>query len=384
MQQAAQDETSAAAQAMAETAQGLAQALGGGQVQGLQRLSGGASQETWAFELDLAGKRRSLILRRAPAGGQRSGSLSAGAELEFALLGAAAAAGVPTPATVLLLRPEMGLGRGYVMQRLAGETLGRRIVSEARFASARQHLARQCGQALARIHALPMADFSALRSAQPDAEVTHYENWHRQHGTHRPVFQLALRWLREHLPPPGRLTLVHGDFRNGNLMVDEQGLAGVLDWELAHIGDPMQDLGWLCVNSWRFGRSDLPVGGFGRLDELFAGYTEAGGVVDAARVHFWQLMGSLKWGVMCDSFAQAWLDGADRSVDKAAIGRRASETEIDLLALLAPRSRAAPAASPHPAPAALPQSAPAAPPHPAPGSSAGRPGPSGSSAQAPA
>ena len=130
---------------------------------------------------------------------------------------------------------------------------------------------------------------------------------------------------------------MHGDFRNGNLMVDGNGLAGVLDWELAHFGDPMEDLGWLCVNAWRFGNIALPVGGFGTREDLFAGYRAAGGTVDEERVRFWEVFGTLKWGVICEGMGDAWLTGAEPSVERAAIGRRASEADIDLLNLIAPR-----------------------------------------------
>jgi aminoglycoside phosphotransferase (APT) family kinase protein len=111
----------------------------------------------------------------------------------------------------------------------------------------------------------------------------------------------------------------------------------VLDWELAHLGDPMEDLGWICVNSWRFGEIDKPVGGFGSREELFAGYEAAGRKVDAARVMFWEVMGTLRWGVMCCGMMQRFRAGPDHSMERAMIGRRASETEIDLLRLLAPR-----------------------------------------------
>jgi aminoglycoside phosphotransferase (APT) family kinase protein len=231
----------------------------------------------------------------------------------------------------------MGLGEGYVMQHVPGETLGRRIVADARLAGARAELARQCGQALARIHAVDTARLPPLRRAPAMDELNYYEARHRGHGAARPVFELALQWLKRHLPPdPARLSLVHGDFRNGNLVVDEGGLRAVLDWEMAHLGDPMEDLGWICVNSWRFGRHELPVGGFGTREQLLAGYVEAGGTLHAASVHYWELFGTLKWGVICDGMAQAYLSGAERNVERAVIGRRASEAEIDLLCLLAP------------------------------------------------
>ena len=323
-------------------ATGLA-ALLGRPVAGLQRLSGGASQETWAFEL-AATPPRPLILRRAPAGAAQRAAGSAGLAAEAALITLAGQYSVPVPQVLRLLQPADGLGEGFVMQRLPGETLGRRIA-----AAHRPALAWQCGQALARIHALPLADLPALRRTQPRAEVDYLRQWHARHASARPVFQLALRWLAEQAPADVVPALVHGDFRNGNLMVDLQAdggarvgarvatLVGVLDWELAHLGDPMADLGWIAVNSWRFGQPGRPVGGFGQWDELFDGYRAAGGRVDAGRVRWWQVLGTLRWGVICESMGQAWLSGAEAVMEKAAIARRASETEIDLLDLLLPQ-----------------------------------------------
>lgn len=312
-------------------------------VDALQRLSGGASQETWSFDLLLeSDERMPLILRRAPAGVAQRAAGNATLAAEAALAEAAARAGVPVPAIRLSLRPEHGLGEGFVMQRISGETLGRRVVTDPRLAGAREGLARQCGQALARIHGADVNALPVLRRAPPAVELAHYEAQHRSHGLHKPVFELALQWLKAHAPADGvPLGLVHGDFRNGNLIVGEDGLRAVLDWELAHLGDPMEDLGWLCVNSWRYGRHELPVGGFGTREQLFAGYAEAGGVVDAERVHYWEVLGTLKWGVICQSMAQAYLTGAERTLERVAIGRRASEAEIDLLVLLAPRAKAA-------------------------------------------
>jgi aminoglycoside phosphotransferase (APT) family kinase protein len=320
--------------------QRLAAALvpGARRVDAVQRLSGGASQETWAFEVQFGDGSVPFVLRRMPEGVLDRARMMAGPEAEAHLISAAGAAAVPVPAVRHVLRPADGLGRGFVMERLRGETLGRRIVRDARFADARRLLACQCGAAMARIHALPTEELPALRVGGPQAELRVQLDAHRGHGTVRPVFELAFQWLRRHCPgEPAGLGLVHGDFRNGNLVVDERGLVGVLDWELAHLGDPMEDLGWICVNAWRFGAIDLPVGGFGTREDLFEGYESAGGRVDAARVRYWEVLGTLKWGVVCEAMARAWISGHERDVEKAAIGRRASEAEIDLLALLAPR-----------------------------------------------
>jgi aminoglycoside phosphotransferase (APT) family kinase protein len=172
------------------------------------------------------------------------------------------------------------------------------------------------------------------------AEIAEFQREIDGFGWPRPVFQLALRWLRDHDPGPSeRVTLVHGDFRHGNLMIGPDGVRAVLDWELAHLGDPMEDLGWICVNSWRFGVIDKPVGGFGTYEELFSGYEAASGIaVDVARVKFWEVMGTLRWGVMCVGMMQRFRLGPDHSMERAMIGRRSSETEIDLLRLLAPRA----------------------------------------------
>ncbi|MFN0182990.1 MAG: phosphotransferase, partial [Aquabacterium sp.] len=192
------------------------------------------------------------------------------------------------------------------------------------------------------IHGLPTDALPPLRRAGPAQELQNLRDWHRGHGTARPVFQLAMAWLQARLPAePPALALVHGDFRNGNLIVAPQGLAAVLDWELAHVGDPAEDLGWLCVASWRFGRTALTVGGFGQVDDLAAGYADGGGVFDAARVHWWQVLGTLRWGVICESMVHAWLHGEADNLERAAVGRRASEAEADLLALIAPRTAAA-------------------------------------------
>jgi aminoglycoside phosphotransferase (APT) family kinase protein len=132
-----------------------------------------------------------------------------------------------------------------------------------------------------------------------------------RHGAERPILELAFQYLRSTSPDAVEPVLLHGDFRNGNIMFDpEIGVAAVLDWELAHVGDPAEDMGWICTNSWRFGRPDRPVGGFGEYADLLAGYASAGGrPIELRRVRFWQMLGSLRWGIMCLSMYLSWRDG---------------------------------------------------------------------------
>jgi aminoglycoside phosphotransferase (APT) family kinase protein len=306
-------------------------------VVGAARLSGGASQETWSFDIVHPQGSVGAILRRSPKGYGASPSRAAGLDAEAKLMQLAHDAGLPSPKVLHVLEERDELGTGFVMRRIEGETIPRKILRDQQFADARPRLAHQLGRIAAGIHALPRAQLPKLREMTASKEIAEIGREYRSFNWPRPVFELALRWLADHDPgPPKEMTLVHGDFRHGNLIIGPDGVRAVLDWELAHVGDPMEDLGWICVNSWRFGEIDKPVGGFGSPEELFAGYEEGGGKVDRGRVKFWEVMGTLRWGVMCCGMMQRFRSSPDHSMERAMIGRRASETEIDLLRLLAP------------------------------------------------
>jgi aminoglycoside phosphotransferase (APT) family kinase protein len=305
-------------------AEELAAALGVRKVEGLRRLSGGASRETWAFDAD----GRPLILQRARPG--NAGGLDMASEVR--LLRAARSAGVPVPAVVAAGTGAAELGRSWVVvERIKGETIPRRILRDDELAPARPRLAAQCGRALAAIHAVDPGDVPRL---DPTDQFDLFRQLLDDLGEPHPAFELGFRWLDRNRPPRRANTVVHGDFRNGNLVVGPDGLRAVLDWELAHLGDPLEDLGWLCVRAWRFG-AEPRVGGFGDVDELVAAYEAAsGGPVDRDALAWWEAMGTLKWGVMCMLQAATHLSGTVRSVELAAIGRRVCEVEHDLLLLL--------------------------------------------------
>jgi aminoglycoside phosphotransferase (APT) family kinase protein len=304
------------------------------------RLSGGASQETWSFDIVHPDGNIGAILRRSPPGFGAAPSRAAGLGAEAVLMRLAYEAGLPSPQVLHVLQPQDELGTGFIMRRVEGETIARKILRDAQFAKARPMLARQLGKVAAGIHGLDLAQLPKLRRMTAAKEIFELERDCRSFDWPRPVFELALRWLRDHDPGPSEeVTLVHGDFRHGNLVIGPDGVRAVLDWELAHLGDPMEDLGWICVNSWRFGEIDKPVGGFGTREDLFAGYEAAGRRADPDRVRFWEVMGTLRWGVMCCGMMQRFRAGPDHSMERALIGRRSSETEIDLLRLLAPREK---------------------------------------------
>lgn len=300
----------------------------------LQPLSGGASAETCALDVtDGTGATHALILRRAAG---RGGEFNPGVgKREEALTQQAAQrAGVAAAEVLAVFDQDPALGSGYAMRRLAGEALPRKLLRDAPYTGAHARLADDCARALAAIHRVPLAALPALPELAPARQLAQLESMHRAFGQAVPVFALAIRWLRERLPPPRPLALVHGDFRMGNLLVDGNGLVAVLDWELVHLGDPLEDLGWLSVPAWRFG-SDLPVGGFATRDALRRAYEQASGTtVDPAEIAFWEVFGTLRWGVICQWQAFAHLSGAAPSVERAAIGRRVTEVELDLLLLM--------------------------------------------------
>ncbi len=310
----------------------------------VERLSGGASQETYRITVETSSGRQRLCMRRAPGGvravaGEAHGT-APGLETEALLMRLARHAGVPEPEVYYVLQPDDGLGEGFLMEWLDGEALGARIARSPELAGIRPKLAFECGRIMARIHAIDIESSGLsdrLQHHSPEQFVR--QTWERYQflETPQPMIDYAARWLLDHLPASPRTTLVHNDFRNGNFMVDQDGINAVLDWEVAHIGDPMRDLGWICTNSWRFGVSEKPVGGFGEYRDLFDGYESVTGEpVDSDHVRFWEVFGSFWWAVGCLGMAEHYRSGPDQTVERPAIGRRSSECQVDCVNLLIP------------------------------------------------
>jgi aminoglycoside phosphotransferase (APT) family kinase protein len=307
--------------------------LGAGvRIEALEPLVGGASRELWAFDLVTGDERRAAVLRRDPAGVGDP----VGRRREWEVLRAAYDHGVHVPEPLWFV--ESGDGSAFVMERLEGEAIPRRILRDERFAGARERLTGQLAEAAAALHAIPLSELPAVelpQRAPAEAGLGALEAELDRIGEPHPALELGLRWLRRNLPEPVAPALVHGDFRTGNFMVDEHGLVGVLDWELWHLGDPVEDLGWLCIRSWRHGADANPAGGFGSRDELLAAYEEAGGrAVTPAQLRFWEVYGNVRWGVICLLQADVHLSGRQQSLERAAIGRRTCEPEWDLLAMI--------------------------------------------------
>ena len=309
----------------------------------LKLLTGGASRQTWSFDATLEhGDGRietlALVLRADPR--KTAGLMSR--EVEYRLLEAAHEAGVPVPRMHALGDESLGVPF-FLMERIDGETIARRLLRDDAYAEARRVMTGQLGAILAKVHAIPL-DRPGVASLTPppagvspaEHEVSRFEQVYRAITPDpHPAFELAFRWLRSHLPEAPRTTFVHGDYRIGNVIFGPEGTRAILDWELAHIGDPMEDLGWMSVRSWRFGSDDLPAGGIGTREELFAAYERASGCrVVPEHVRFWEAFGNLRWGIICISQAKTYLDGHSKSVELASIGRRVAETEWELVRLM--------------------------------------------------
>jgi aminoglycoside phosphotransferase (APT) family kinase protein len=292
-------------------------------------MPGGASRESWGIRVRAPGRANQNLILLRDAGG-RARRPARNIEIEAAAMIAARAAGVPV--ADLYDHGEGALGRAYLlMERLEGETIPRRVLRDAAYAVARPRLARRLGEVLARIHQIDPETLPGLPHIDALGQLTElYQGF----AEPRPALEIGLRWLREHQPAPVADTLVHGDFRTGNLMIAKDGLAGVLDWELTHRGDPRQDLGWLCTKAWRFG-SGRPVGGFGPRADLMAGYAAGGGTPpDEATQRWWELYGTVRWALLCRSQAERYLSGAEPSIELAVLGRRVCEQEFDVLLAL--------------------------------------------------
>ncbi len=309
-----------------------------GPVSELQALTAGANKGTWSFRAPLADGLAGFILQtQAPSGapdpeaGPDDWVPHLDGTQEFRVMQAAQAADVPVPQVRHILVPEDGLGEGAVTGRVDGESIPARVLRQPELAAARERMASQCGRILAAIHRVPLQPLPFLREFGLEQTLALYQRTLDAVGLPLPALELALRWAREHQPDQARRTLVHGDFRTGNFIVGSQGVRAVLDWEIAHVGDPMEDLGYLCMRTWRFGGAG-PVGGFGAREELFAAYEQASGlVVDPREARFWEVVGAMRWALGCVRRAHAWRHQDTRRLEFAAVGRRIEEPLYDLL-----------------------------------------------------
>ena len=303
-----------------------------GKVSNLEPLTGGASKEIWKFEVSNAKQSTKMILRR---GSGIEGPLAIKTADEARIQKEVIKVGAPVPIILAVSKIDEELGDSYIMHFVEGESIARKILRDKEYKKALPILAYQCGEAIAKIHNVDINNFSFLPKKPAEDQLEDLYSTYQSFEQPSPVFEYAYLWLKKQDFGNFQESLVHGDFRLGNIIVNAEGLQSIIDWELAHIGNPLQDLGWVCGNSWRFGKNDKVVGGFGEIEDLLEGYNSISKLkVDKEMVKCWQVFGTFRWGVICLIQAYAHLNGAINSVEKAAIGRRVSETEIDIVDLL--------------------------------------------------
>ena len=303
-----------------------------GEIVNLEPLTGGASKEIWKFEVNANGKSDRYILRR---GSGVEGPLAIKTSDEAKIQKTVRKLGAQVPEIVAVSSLDEELGDAYIMKFVYGESIARKILRDEEYKNTLPKLAFECGQSIAKIHQADINEFPFLPSKTVFEQINDLYQTYVSFNQPSPVFEYTHLWLKKQNFGEINDALVHGDFRLGNIIVDKDGLKSVIDWELAHIGNPHQHLGWICGNSWRFGNTDNVVGGFGDLTDLLKGYNSVSNYhVDENMVKAWQVFGTFRWGVICLIQASAHLTGSINSVEKAAIGRRVSETEIDIVDLL--------------------------------------------------
>lgn len=348
-------------------AQGLAHFLsqewhGPVSITNLRAASAGARRRNLLFDASHGAGIRTLVATIVPRPAMQAVPVS----VEAASLELGRAAGMPVPEVVAVCEdPSIVGGPFFLTERVPGVTIPRQVLKLVdEHPGLGSALARDCGRALARLHAVDPAsappqlrgpnheaDSEARRDGgestapQPSpgasghsAAETALRNLEESLAgllQPSPALTLGFKWLESNLPASSPAPAVlHGDFRNGNLIVGPEGLRGVLDWEIARLGDPMEDLAWLCVRMWRFRNDALEVGGFARRQDLQQGYEEAGGTFRGESLHWWKTLGTLRWGLGLAAQAAAHIRGSVPSIVMAASGRRVAELEYDTLMLI--------------------------------------------------
>ncbi len=312
----------------------------GASIAGLTLLAGGASQQSWRLDITTPTGALALVMRRDMGGRMFAAAL--GRADEFAAIELAWRAGVPVPRPYAYL-PDVQGKAAFVMACLEGETLGRRIVREPRLAQARAALPAQMGRALAAIHAIPVADAAFLPGPAVGEGAAAYglRVLAQELATVSepyPALELGLAWLRGRMPDEVPPVLCHGDFRVGNMVVNDAGLVGVLDWEFAHRGHPGEDLTFGAIRAWRFGEAGKRYGGVGDLAAFLDGYNTARGTAFSEREMYWfEVASNLKWAIATVTQARRHLSGQEPSLELASLGRMTAEIELEILSLLDPR-----------------------------------------------
>jgi len=269
----------------------------GAEVGELTHIPGGASRETWRFAACAGGQRRGMIVRIDP----ETSLIDTDRATEFRAMEAAYKAGLPAPETLFLVEDLTWLGRPF---SISAEVPGCQSAADGIAPEHRAEVGRQKWAIMGRLAALDPTELGVegvmAATTRETCAMEQVDYWAKvieeDELSPNPVAHAAIRWLRRHPPPPAqKLSLVHGDFRTGNFLYSPQGeIKAVLDWEMAHIGDPLEDLAWSMDPLWcwiepqKAGRL-LPHKEAVRVWEAASGLT-----VDPEAFRWWQVFAALK------------------------------------------------------------------------------------------
>jgi aminoglycoside phosphotransferase (APT) family kinase protein len=303
-------------------------------------LAGGASRDSQLIEVMIGDQKEKLVMRRDFPTTMNENALTR--SQEYHLMQTAYECGVKVARMRWQCDNSQVTGQPFfLMDYVEGVSIGRKVVTMPELAQAREVLPEQMAEQLARIHTIDLQahhlDFlQHPRENNPalEAVASTYEMLDHLR-VHVPALEFALRWCEQHAPPPERVTFLHGDFRVGNLLVNREGLAAVIDWEFAHIGDPVEEIGYLCMRDWRFGNDHLRAGGLCDRERFITAYERFSGYpISRERADWWEMIGNIRWGVICLAQAERHLSGRDPSVELASLGRRSAEMQFEALRLI--------------------------------------------------
>ncbi|GAB1420630.1 phosphotransferase family protein [Anaerolineales bacterium] len=314
-------------------------------IQDAKPLAGGASRDSWYLRAEISepdGTKQEAhwVLRQDLPTQMTETALTR--RQEYLLMSLAHKAGVKVAAMRFLCEDHGVLGSDFlIMDYMPGVSIGSKVIRDEALAAARAVLPEQLAQELAKIHQMEIGpELSFLRKPQPglspaEQTISHMRGVLDQLRVRNPVWEFLLRWCERYLPEESPLSFIHGDYRIGNILVDKSGLSAVIDWEFAHIGDFYEELGYICMRDWRFGKGHLRFAGLSDRDQFLKAYESARGIsVNREKVDWWELMGNIRWGIICHSQADRHLSGADPSVELASLGRRSVEMQYEALCLV--------------------------------------------------
>jgi aminoglycoside phosphotransferase (APT) family kinase protein len=306
-----------------------------------QALAGGGSRDTWLLDARVDGRPETLVLRKDLDTEIFEYALPR--DVEFDVLEMAYEQGVMVPRPRWLCMDEEYLGQPFfLMDYVEGVSLGVKLVKDPNLRPLHAQLPIVLGEQLAKIHALDKQDdrlsvLSRPQSGRNAAQQALYQ--FRQIldrlEIHNPTIEFGLRWLEQNAPPTADICLLHGDYRVGNFILNQQGLQAIIDWEFVHLGDPHEDLAWGCVRDWRFGNPRMHFGGISPREVYIQAYEQASGrTIDRPTLDYWEIVGNMGWAVTCLSQAGRTLFGGESSVEFASLGRRSAEMQLEFLRLI--------------------------------------------------